>query len=116
VTALDGLKATGRAARIVELSDPPTKHALQKEAGAKLGKGAFIFSVTNMDGDLVKCQASTADKVRDLKLHLQDREGVDAETMRLVYAGKQLQDRHTLGHYGVSTASTVHMCRKLRGS
>lgn len=113
-TAIEALKVTARAARIVELSQPPTKHALRKEAGVKLGKGAFSFSVTNMDGDLVQCQASTTEKVRDLKLRLQDREGVDAETMRLVYAGKQLEDHHSLGHYGVSKASTVHMCRKLR--
>jgi hypothetical protein len=90
-------------------------HALQKEAGEKLGRGPFSFSVTNMDGDLVKCQGRSAETVRDLKLRLQDKEGVDVETMRLVYAGRQLEDNHTLGHYGVSIASTVYMCCKLRG-
>lgn len=113
--ALEAVKVTARAAQVVALSQPGTKIAHEGSPERPKEKGTFQFYVTDFQGNLKVYQGCAGVTVREFKQQLQEREGVDAETVRLVYAGKQLEDGETLGHYGVWRQSTVHLCRKLRG-
>jgi hypothetical protein len=54
--------------------------------------------------------------IGDLKQHLQDKAGIEAERQRLIYAGKQLEDNHTLLQYNIQIESTLHMVLRLLGS
>jgi hypothetical protein len=79
--------------------------------GKRGAPGAFQFFVGNLQGKLRRCAARGSDAVMALKQQLADREEVDVDAFRLVYAGQQLQDGQTLGHYVMWSFSTVHMCR-----
>ncbi|ROL48375.1 Ubiquitin-60S ribosomal protein L40 [Anabarilius grahami] len=37
------------------------------------------------------------------------------DMLRIIYAGKQLEDNRTLGDYRISNECTIHMIRRLRG-
>lgn len=54
-------------------------------------------------------------KVSDVKNALQEREGIQADQIRLIFAGKQLSDEKTLEDYSVVPGSVVHMVLQLRG-
>ncbi|NXP41674.1 OASL2 protein, partial [Leiothrix lutea] len=55
------------------------------------------------------------DTVRQLKEQIQARQGPSANEQRLTYGSRELEDRHTLEHYGVKPMSTIYLLLRLRG-
>ncbi len=55
------------------------------------------------------------ESVANLKLNLQEKEGVGSEQIRLIYSGRSLADEKKLTDYGIEPGSTVHMVLQLRG-
>ena len=53
--------------------------------------------------------------IKDLKLIIQDAEGTDFGHIRLIFAGKQLEDGLTLKDYNIVNESTIHMVLRLTG-
>ena len=49
------------------------------------------------------------DTVADVKLKMQDKEGIPIDKQRLVYGGKQLEDGHTLADCNIQKDGTVHL-------
>jgi len=43
------------------------------------------------------------------------KEGIPLDLQRLIYAGKQLEDRRTLGEHGVRNDCMMHLVLRLRG-
>lgn len=76
--------------------------------------GLQISVKTFMNTTLIISVDST-DSVELLKQMLEERTGVDADQVRLVYGGKQLEDYRTLADYNIGDMSTVHMYLRLRG-
>lgn len=55
------------------------------------------------------------DTVRQLKEQIQAQQGPSVKEQRLTYGSRELEDRHTLEHYGVKPMSTIYLLLRLRG-
>ncbi|KAJ8029356.1 Polyubiquitin-C [Holothuria leucospilota] len=55
------------------------------------------------------------DTIEHLKLLLQDREAVEVDVQRLIFAGKQLEDGRTLSDYDIKNEEKIHTVLRLCG-
>ncbi|KXZ56277.1 hypothetical protein GPECTOR_1g242 [Gonium pectorale] len=61
------------------------------------------------------CEVEPCGSVADLKLRIQEVEGVPSCWQGLVWRGRQLQDDRSLHSYGIEPHSTLHLVLRLRG-
>jgi ubiquitin len=54
-------------------------------------------------------------KVGELKLKMQDMEGIPPEQQRFVFNGRHLEDDNLLSYYNVQNESCFHLVLRLRG-
>ena len=62
--------------------------------------------VKTYTGKTVTLEVDQANKIKTVKLKIQDK-GITSDPFRLVFAGKQLEDDHTLSDYNVQNESTL---------
>ena len=73
----------------------------------------FIRTLT---GHSYTLDVEPGDDIRRIKEMLQDLSGDDPDGMRLVWAGRGLEDGRTLSDYSIGRESTLHLVIRLRGS
>lgn len=71
----------------------------------------FVCTLTKKSWYDVKLSTS----VTELKCMIQDKEGIPPDEFRLQFAGRELAGARTIGSYGITEESTIHMIVKLRG-
>jgi large subunit ribosomal protein L40e len=77
-------------------------------------KTSYLF-VKTLTGKTVTLNVTPEFTIEEVKLSILEAVGTQPDQQRLIFAGKQLEDGHTLSQYNISDQSTIHMVLRLRG-
>jgi Ubiquitin family len=73
------------------------------------------FFCRTLTGKNIAIMANKNETVEQLKMHIQNREGIPCDQIRFVYTGKQLEDGYTLDSYNIRDDVVIHIVMRLKG-
>ncbi|KAF0558399.1 ubiquitin-domain-containing protein [Gigaspora margarita] len=74
----------------------------------------FLIFVKTQTGQIIDLYVTKFDTIYIVKLKIQDKEGFPAYKGRIIFAGKELKDDHTLEYYNIKIEDTLHLVIKNR--
>jgi hypothetical protein len=71
--------------------------------------------IKNLKGRTITLGVSSSYKILDVKFMIRDIEGILVQQQRLIFAGKELDDYHTIADYKLQKESTLQLLTRMLG-
>lgn len=75
----------------------------------------MLITIRTLAGRKVVLDFESNQKIIEIKESLQEKEGIPKEQIRLIYAGKVLNDEHMIEDCDIQPGSTLMMALNLKG-
>ncbi|KAI0488866.1 hypothetical protein KFK09_028705 [Dendrobium nobile] len=71
--------------------------------------------VKPLNGNKFILQVEPSETISNIKVMIKEKQGINTDEQRLVYAGKELKDDRTLAYYNIQKDNTIYLIVRLQG-
>ena len=101
--------------KIVNLKKVQSSIDVQNESRPIAPDTMFIITAKTLSGQIIPLECNGLTPIIELKKRLYDIIGEPPEQIRIIFKGKQLEDKNLVKDYGICLGDSIHIILRLRG-